>query len=189
VIVEKERSLVLVKPDGVKRGLIGEIVGRIEKTGLKIIGMKMVWADEELAVEHYPITEEWAKGVFDKAKVSFAERGKEFNPEDHVAYGKLIQKWNMDFLTEGPVVAVVFEGFHAVSTVRKIVGPTDPSKAPPGTIRGDFLFESTALANEHDRTLRNLMHASGSADEAKREINLWFVPEELHEYKNIHETH
>lgn len=175
----KEKTLVLVKPDGVVRGLMGEVILRIERTGLKIVGVKMAGVSGELAGKHYEATEEWSKGVFDKAKVSFEEQGKEFLHTDYMKYGKMIQDWNQDFLKEGPVLALVVEGPHAIQTIRKIVGPTDPSRASPGTIRGDFLFESAALANESGRSLRNLIHASGSMEEAEREINLWFKEGEV----------
>ena len=174
-----EKSLVLIKPDGVARALVGEIIRRIERTGLKIIGMKMAWPDEELAGEHYQATDEWSQGVFDKAKKSFEEKGKKFEHNSPREYGKMIQKWNQDFLKEGSVVALVLRGPHAIEIIRKIVGPTDPSKAPPGTIRGDFLFESASLANENGRSLRNLIHASGSVAEAEREIKLWFEAGEI----------
>jgi len=141
---------------------------------LKIVGMKMKRADERLAGEHYQVTEEWARGVFDKARESFREHGKEFTHDDPIKYGGLIQKWNQEFLQEGNVLAMIVEGPHAIQIIRKIVGSTDPSKAAPGTIRGDFLFESASLANERGRSLRNLVHASGSVDEADREIKLWF---------------
>ncbi len=177
----KERTLVLIKPDGVSRGLIGEIIHRIERTGLRANAMKMLVADEKLAEEHYQVSDEWARGVFEKAQASFASQGKKFEHKNHFRYGEMIQRWNKDFLQEGPVVAVVFSGPHAVEIVRKIVGPTDPSKAPPGTIRGDFLFESAALANESGRSLRNLIHASGNSAEAEREIKLWFGGEKTFE--------
>lgn len=169
-----EKSLVLVKPDGVSRGLMGEIILRIERTGLKIIDMKLTKATDDIAKEHYQATEEWSVGVFEKAKKSFEEQGGKFEHTDPIAYGEEIQSWNRAFLKEGPILAIVVEGPHAVQIIRKIVGPTDPSKALPGTIRGDFLFESTALANERGRSLRNLIHASGSVEEADREIKLWF---------------
>src|SRR3989344_5378851 len=174
-----ERTLVLVKPDGVVRGLIGEIIMRIERTGLRVIGLKMVLADDNIAENHYQVTEEWARGVFEKSKSSFESLGKIFPHKDHLEYGKKIQKWNKDFLIEGPVVAIIFEGAHAVSIVRKLVGATDPSKAMPGTIRGDFLVESASMANERGRSLRNLVHASGEVDEALREIKLWFKDDEI----------
>ncbi len=175
-----ERTLVLVKPDGVSRGLIGEIIMRVERTGLRVVGLKMIKADDKIAGEHYQATEEWSQGVYEKAKVSFESQGKKFEHKDPKTYGEMIQKWNRNFLKEGPVVAIVFQGPHSVEIVRKIVGPTDPSKAPPGTIRGDFLFESASMANESGRSLRNLVHASGTADEAKREIALWFGKDEVH---------
>ena len=169
-----ERTLVLVKPDGVKRGLIGEIIMRIERTGLKVAALKMTAANQKILDEHYQTSEEWARGVFEKAKTSFESQGKNFAHSDHMKYGNLIQKWNKDFLKEGPIVAIVFEGPHSVDIVRKIVGATDPHKAQPGTIRGDFLFESVSMANEQNRSVRNLVHASGTMDEAEREIKLWF---------------
>lgn len=175
-----ERTLVLVKPDGVARGLLGEIVSRIERTGLRVVGMKMVKASDEIAENHYQATDEWAGGVFEKAKISFESQGKEFKHTDPTEYGRMIQKWNVDFLKEGPVLAFVVQGNHAIMTIRRLAGSTDPSKAPPGTIRGDFLVESAAMANEEGRSLRNLIHASGSVEEAEREIKLWFEDSEIH---------
>lgn len=174
-----EVTLVLVKPDGVARGLTGEIIRRIERTGLRIVGLKMRHVDAKIADEHYQVTDEWARGVYEKAKTSFESQGKKFDHADYKKYGGMIQQWNKDFLMEGPVVAIVFEGPHAVEIVRKIVGSTDPSKSPPGTIRGDFLFESASMANENNRSLRNLVHASGTTAEAKREIALWFEKDEI----------
>jgi len=153
---------------------MGEIILRIERTGLEITNMKLTLPNESVIDQHYLLTEEWAKGVFDKAKVSFESQGKEFSHTDHMQYGKQIQDWNKKFLKEGKILSMVIEGHHAIEIIRKIVGPTNPKTAPPGTIRGDYLFESTALANEQNRTLRNLIHASGSVEEAEREINLWF---------------
>jgi nucleoside-diphosphate kinase len=175
----KEKSLVLIKPDGVERSLMGEVIMRIERTGLKIVGMKMVKADDERAGKHYEATEEWSKAVFEKAKTSYEEHGKAFPFGDAMEYGRSIQKANARYLVEGRVLAMVVEGSHAIQIIRKIVGATDPSKAAPGTIRGDFLFESVSLANESNRSVRNLMHASGSVEEADREISLWFGEGEL----------
>jgi len=177
--MEVERSLVLIKPDGVERSLMGEVIMRIERTGLKIIGMKMLKADDETAGKHYEATEEWSKAVFDKAKASYEDHGKEFPFTDAREYGKKIQSGNAKYLVEGRVLAMVVEGHHAIQIIRKIVGATDPSKAAPGTIRGDFLFESVSLANEDNRSVRNLMHASGNVEEAEREISLWFEEKEL----------
>lgn len=186
----KERTLVLVKPDGVARGLIGKIIVRFEESGLKLIGMKMVWADEKMAKAHYPLDEEWAKKVFEKTKITYEKEGKPFNYKNPIEFGSLIQKWNMSFLCEGPVVAMVMEGPHVIEIVRKIIGPTEPRQATPGTIRGDFaMFESYAVANTKARVLRNLVHASDSEENAKKEIALWFKNSELHNYAKELDKH
>lgn len=185
-----ERSLVLVKHDGVSRGLIGKIVSRFEDVGLKICAMKMVWADEELAGNHYTMDEEWAKNVYDKTKKTREAAGDEFPFEDPIAYGEMIRSWNINFLREGPVVAMVIEGPHAVDLVRKILGATEPRQAIPGTIRGDYAsVESYPLANDKQRVLRNLVHGSDSAENAEREISLWFNKEEIHSYTKELDKH
>ncbi|MEK6898380.1 MAG: nucleoside-diphosphate kinase [Nanoarchaeota archaeon] len=177
----KERTLVLIKPDGVKRGICGKIISRFEEAGLKIIGMKMVWANEELVKNHYYLDENWAKSVYEKAKKDYEKERKKFPYKDHMEIGKQIQKWNMNFLMEGPVLSIVLEGPHAIELVRKIIGPTEPRSALPGTIRSDFAsVESYKVSDENKRVIRNLAHASDSEETAKREINLWFSPEELH---------
>src|SRR3989344_3413705 len=130
----KERTLVLIKPDGVFRGLIGKIINRFEDAGLKIIGIKMAWVDEKFAKEHYKLDEEWAKNVFEKTKITNEKQGKEFSYKNHMEFGGMIQKWNMDFLREGPVVAIVFQGSHSNEIVRKLVGSTEPRQAVLGTI-------------------------------------------------------
>ncbi|MBX4211907.1 nucleoside-diphosphate kinase [Candidatus Pacearchaeota archaeon] len=185
----QERTLILIKPDGVVRGLIGRIIGRFEETGLKIVGMKMAWADEKLAKSHYYLDENWAKNVFEKTKSTHEKEGRQFNFKDHMEYGGMIQKWNMNFLREGPVIAAVIEGPHAIEIVRKMIGNTEPKQASPGTIRGDFAMrESYEVANTKQRVLRNLAHASDSPETANREISLWFKPEELHSYKTLHDS-
>lgn len=185
-----ERTLVLIKPDGVVRGLIGKIISRFEDIGLKLAGMKMVWVDEKFAKEHYKLDEEWAKNVFTKTKTTRESQGQEFPFKDHMEYGGMIQKWNMNFLREGPVVAFVLEGPHAIEIVRKIVGSTEPRQAAPGTIRGDFAsIESYPLANDKERVLRNLIHASDSVENANREIDLWFEKKELHSYTKDLDKH
>ena len=184
-----ERTLVLIKPDGVRKSISGKIVSRFEDAGLKIIGMKMVYADKELAENHYYLNEEWARNVYEKTKKGYDESGKKFPYKDHLEIGKTIQKWNMEFLMEGPVIAIVFQGPHAIEISRKIIGSTEPRTSPAGTIRGDFAsVESYAVADEGKRVLRNLIHASDSTASAKREIALWFSIDELHSnYKTVHE--
>ena len=185
----KERTLVLIKPDGVKRGIIGKIITRFEEAGLKIIGLKLIWADKELAKNHYFLDEEWAKNTYEKTKSTYESQGKKHPIKDHMEFGKTIQKWNMDFLTEGPVIAVVLEGYHAIEIVRKMVGSTEPRQSLPGTIRSDFAStESYSVTDKNSRVLRNLAHASDSVENARREINLWFSPEEIHSnYKTAFE--
>ena len=185
----KERTLVLIKPDGVKRSISGKIISRFEESGLKIIGMKMIWANKELAENHYFLDEDWAKEIYKKTKAGYDKDGKNFPYKDHMDIGKTIQSWNMDFLMEGPVIAIIFEGPHAIELVRKMIGSTEPRSSMPGTIRGDFAsVESYAVADEGKRVLRNLIHASDSNETAKREIALWFSLEEIHsDYKTTHE--
>ena len=184
-----EKSLVLIKPDGVKRCLIGKIISRIEDTGLKICAMKMIWADEKLAQNHYKLDESWAKNVFEKTKAGYEKEGKKLPYKNHLDLGTTIQKWNMNFLKEGPVISLVVEGPHAIEIVRKLVGSTEPRQAAPGTIRGDFAsIESYAVADAKSRVIKNLIHASDSPENGKREIALWFSPKEVHNYKTINDN-
>jgi nucleoside-diphosphate kinase len=158
-----ERSLVLIKPDGVQRGLIGRILSRFEDAGFKIVGTKMVWVDADFGKKHY----------FD-----LGERR-----------GEKVLEVMLKFITSGPVLALVFEGINAVENVRKMVGGTEPKTAAPGTIRGDFAHVSFAHADHADKAIENLIHASGNVEEAKMEVVLWFKDEELHSYKTVHEAH
>ena len=187
-----EQTVVLVKPDGVKRGLVGEIVGRFERIGLKIVGMKMVWVDEEMVRKHYPTTrKEWVSKIGEKTLEAYKNYGTD--PKEHLGtmdpyeIGLLICKWLVDYLTSGPVVAMVLEGPHAITAVRKTAGYTYPDTAVPGTIRGDLSIDSPDLANMIKRSGMNLVHASGNAEEAKFEIALWFRKEEIHDYRRADE--
>jgi len=187
----KERTLVVIKPDAVKRGLIGEIISRFEKAGLKIVALKLVQPTKEHYNLHYPDSKEWLRKVGEKTLATYKEYGidpkKELGTTDKVKIGKMVKKWTVEFMSSGPVVAMIVEGPHAVENVRMIVGPTLPYKAPPGTIRGDFSGDSPALANAAKRAVKNLIHASGDKEEAQREIQLWFAPEEIHDYKRAEE--
>lgn len=174
-----EQTLVLVKPDGVQRSLIGTIVSRFERVGLKVIAMKMVKPTREQADKHYALTEEWMKAVYDKAKAKMEANGEAFPYPDHVAYGTSIKKGLIDFLASGPVVAFILEGEQSVSLTRKIVGATEPASSAPGTIRGDFSLDTYALSNLQNRSIRNLIHASGTVDEARFEIPIWFAAAEI----------
>lgn len=181
-----ERSLVLLKPDAVQRGLMGKIITRFEDAGLKIIGMKMVKVDAELAKKHYkdmliPIVGNKTKTDWDKMGVVCTDEVEEI--------GKMIIEKTREFLMSAPVVAIVMEGVNAVEVIRKIVGSTGPKDALPGTIRGDFSHLSLGYASMQHKGAANMIHASGNLEEAKEEISLWFDDSELYEYKTVHEVH
>jgi len=146
--MEKEKTLVLLKPDSVRRHLIGKIITRFEDSGLKIVSMKMLWPDENLASNHYLLDENWAKSVHAKTIEAYKKENKPVDFDGHMELGKRIQSWNMNFLREGPVVALVIEGPHAIEIVRKMIGSTEPRQSLPGTIRSDFAsVESYAVAD------------------------------------------
>ena len=188
----KERTVVLVKPDGVKRGLIGEIISRMEKAGLKIVAMKMIWVDEEMVAKHYPDDRtELLEGMGKKTLSTYEKYGKDANEElgtmDPLEIGQMVNKWNVEFLSSGPVVAMLLQGVHAIDNVRSVAGNTLPVFADSGTVRGDYSIDSPALANANKRAVRNLMHASGNPEEAKYEEELWFRQEDIYEYKRTDE--
>jgi nucleoside-diphosphate kinase len=174
-----EQSLVLIKPDGVQRSLVGTILERFERAGLKISALKLVQPVRDQVDRHYALTEEWMLGVYTKAKAKFDAEGKPFPYPDHVSYGTSIKNGLVEFLMSAPVVAMVIEGEAAVSAIRKIVGATEPASAVPGSIRGDLVHDTYALSNAQNRPIRNLIHASGTVDEAKTEIPIWFTPTEI----------
>lgn len=186
-----EKTVVLLKPDTVKRGLSGEILSRFEKSGLKIIGIKMMHVDADMVAEHYPDDKEYLKLVGEKTLKTYKEYGADPNEtvgtKDAYEIGQMVRKWNMEFLSSGPVVVILLQGLHAVDAVRMIVGNTLPRFAEPGTIRGDFSIDSPILANLQKRSVKNMIHASGTVEEAKFEEELWFRNNEIHEYKRADE--
>jgi nucleoside-diphosphate kinase len=182
--LQKERTVVLIKPDGVKRGLIGEVINRFEKMGLKIKALKMIWVDEELVKKHYPQSRaELMAAIGKKTLDAYAKYGRdpkeEFANLDPVAIGTMVNKWNIDFITSGPVVAILLEGVHAIDNVRMLAGHTLPVFAQPGTIRGDFSIDSPVLANVKSRAVHNIIHISGNSEEAKYEEQLWFKKQDI----------
>jgi nucleoside-diphosphate kinase len=185
--VKNERTLVLIKPDGVMRGLIGEIIKRFEQSGLKIIALKMVQPGKDFIAGHYSGSEEWLRGMGKKALNSFAEYNidaeEKMGTADPLEIGRMIQQWNVDYLSMGPVVAIAIEGIYAITAVRKIIGFTIPAQASPGTIRSDFSIDSNNIANVEQRATKNLIHASGDEEEAAHEIKHWFSDEELVNYE------
>ena len=182
-----ERTVVLVKPDGVRRGLVGEVTYRFERMGLKIVAMKMMWAKEDHLSKHYTDKEEYLINLGKKTLKTYEEYGKDAGKDigttDPLELGKLIRKWTVDYVGSGPIVAMLLEGRHAVDNVRAIAGPTMPVNAPPGTIRGDLATDSAAYANAEKRGVENIVHISGSVEEAKLEEKLWFHESEIHSYK------
>lgn len=182
-----QQTLVLLKPDAVQRGLIGEIIQRFERVGLKCVALKMVHASHEDVDRHYALTEEWMRGVYEKAKAKYEAVGDVFPYADHLTYGAEIKRHLVDFLKSAPIVAMVLEGESAVPLVRKLVGATEPASAVPGTIRGDFAQDTYALSNGNNRPIRNLIHASGTPEEAAHEIPVWFTKTELHAYEHVND--
>jgi nucleoside-diphosphate kinase len=182
----------MIKPDGVQRGLVGEIISRFERAGLKLVGLKMVHPTRESVKSHYPSTDSWFTIVGEKTLNSYAEFGldpmKDLGTTSALEIGKVVKGWLMDFISSGPVILMVWEGNHAIQNVRRLVGNTLPIYANPGTIRGDFACDSPDLANEKLRPIRNLIHASGDSEEAQHEISLWFRKEELHTYQRADES-
>ncbi len=181
-----EKTLVLLKPDCVQRGLIGEIISRFERVGLKIVGMKLVQVDPELAKKHYPdalipIVGGKTKKDWDAYGIKYTESVEEI--------GRMIIDATRKFIQQGPVVAMVLEGLHAVEIVRKLVGTTGPKDSPPGTIRGDYAHLSLGYASTKKKGAANLIHASGTSEEAKKEIELWFKKSELYAYPSVHDVH
>ncbi len=190
--IRRERTLVFLKPDGVQRGLVGEALSRFERAGFKVIGMKMVWPARDLLERHYPSEENFLRTIGGKTKEAFATYGldvkRETGTDDSLEIGRQVRGWLIDYISSGPVAAFVLEGIHAVTVVRKLVGDTLPFRAAPGTFRGDFAIDSPTAANLMKRPVRNLIHASGSEEEAALEISLWFDPAELYEYRRADEN-
>lgn len=176
-----EKTLVLLKPDSVQRGLIGEIISRFERKGLKLVAMKMVWPDKNLAQKHYDMPESDKILMGERTLAAYKEKGVDLGKKP-VEIAENIQKRLVKYLTTGPVVAMVIEGAHAIASVRKIRGATNPLQADIGTITADYTIDSYFLSDPDERSIRNLVHASGSLDEAKREVSLWFKDNEIHDY-------
>lgn len=177
----------MIKPDGVMRGLIGEIIRRIEKAGLKVVAMKMVVPTEDLVKKHYPSSDEaWIVRLGGKAKKGLDEHSlnaKEiYGTDDDRELGESTFKSLVEYMQSGPVVAMIVEGIQAIDMVRKLAGPTLPFMAEMGTIRGDFSVDSPIVANVEGRSIHNLFHASENPVEADNEIKLWFGGETVCDY-------
>lgn len=183
-----EQTLVVIKPDGVQRALIGEIIKRYERSGLKLAGLKMFVPTATLAEKHYTIDKTWKRKVGEKAIESYLKKGIKPPTNDPIVIGDRVLGNLKKYLSSGPVIAMVWQGAHAVRVVRKITGSTEPLTSDVGTIRGDFVIDSYEMSDTDNRAVRNLIHASGEVDEAKKEIPLWFKKDELISYKIAHDA-
>jgi len=186
--IKKERTLVVIKPDGVQRGLIGEIIKRYERTGLKLVALKMLITTPDLIEKHYLIDPEWPMKTGTKTINAYKSQGKTPPSEDPLEITKIVLGYLKTYMSSGPVVAMVWQGAHAVGVIRKITGATEPMTSDVGTIRGDFTIDSYSLSDTDGRSVRNLIHASGTPEEAEKEIALWFNPTELCKYRLINEA-
>ncbi|MBD3365734.1 nucleoside-diphosphate kinase [candidate division WWE3 bacterium] len=187
----KQRTLILLKPDAVKRGITGEIIDRFEQTGLKIVGAKLIKADRGVAQKHYKKDAAWHKKVGEYNLKDCEDLDVDpmeiFGTTDPTEIGSQVNEWLFSMFDEGPVFAFVFEGPNAVKKVRTLVGSTYPDAAPPGTIRGDYGLDSAVMSMQKKRALLNLIHASGTVEEAQEEISIWFSSEELLDYRRADE--
>ena len=182
----KEKTLVLLKPDTVQRNLIGDIINRFERVGLKIVALKFVVPTKEQAYTHY-VKNEAEITALGQRSIDGKRKGGAVVDEDPTELGKKIIDRLVRFLNSGPVVAMVLQGHQAIAITRKIVGSTEPLQSAMGTIRGDYTVDSYLIADTDDRAVRNLVHASANAQEAEYETKVWFGPEEVVEYKNLRE--
>lgn len=186
-----ERTLVLIKPDAVKRGLIGVIFQRFEQVGMKVVACKLLIPTRKQLDGHFPKSVEWVQGMGKKTLETYIEYGIDpteiLGTNDSLTIGEKIKEWNYHYLTLGPVVVMVLQGIHAVDTTRKLIGHTLPYKAMPGTIRGDFSINAPDLANVVGSACKNLVHASGTVEEAEQEIANWFNSSELLVYERADE--
>jgi nucleoside-diphosphate kinase len=183
----RERTFLMIKPDGVTRGLTGDIIERIEQRGLKIIALSMFKPSYEQMDDHYPKDDKWITRVGQKTLDTYAKYNidpmEEVGTTDAHEIGIMVRGWLIDFMTSAPLVKMVIQGIHAIDMVRKLAGPTMPYIAEMGTIRGDFSVDSPIAANKGKRAVKNIVHASETPEEAKHEISHWFSPEEIYDYE------
>ncbi len=184
---KSERTFVLIKPDGVKKGLIGEVIKRFEQRDLKIVALEMFQPERLKIDDHYPKDQAWITRLGNKTKGTYEKYGldmvADYGTDDPEVMGPKVREWLIDFMTSAPLVKMVVEGVHAVDMVRKIAGNTLPYLAEMGTIRGDFSNDSPLLANKEKRAVANIVHASETQEEAKHEIKHWFGDSPIMEYK------
>lgn len=187
---KNERTLVIIKPDGIQRSLVGEIIKRYERVGLKLTAMKMLIPTEDMAVKHYYEVggDAWLEEVGRKARAAYEKKGMTSPYATNMENGRAVMMSNAKYLSAGPVVAMIWQGNQACALVRKITGGTEPLTADLGSIRSDFTLDTFALADTDQRSVRNLLHASGNPEEAEKEIPIWFEKNEILKYKHIQEA-
>jgi nucleoside-diphosphate kinase len=185
--LKEEQSFVILKPDAVQRSLVGEIIGRFEKVGLKIVAMKMMVPTAEHIEQHYTLDPAWRTVTGEKTIAGYKSKGQKPPSEDPLEITAIILKNLKKYMTAGPVIAMIVEGAHAVKIVRKLIGGTEPLTSDVGTIRGDYVMDSYQMTDADGRSIRNLVHASGSVDEASKEIPHWFKKEEIINYTHVSE--
>lgn len=182
---KEERTLIVIKPDGLQRTLVGEIIGRYERVGLKLLGVKMLVPTVEHIEQHYTLDPNWRKVTGEKTIKGYQDKGLTPPSMDPLEItGKILANLKK-YMSSGPVIAMVWQGAHAVKVVRKVTGGTEPLTSDVGSIRGDFVLDSYQMADTDTRAVRNLVHASGSPEEAEMEIKHWFSENELVNYRLI----
>ena len=184
---KEEKTLIVIKPDGIQRSLIGEIIQRYERIGLKLMGLKMLIPTAKFVEQHYTLDPTWLQKTGEKTIASYKKRGLEPPSKDPLVISQKILDGLKKYMIAGPVIAMVWQGAHAVEIVRKVTGGTEPLSSDVGTIRGDFVLDSYQMADRDGRSVRNLIHASGSIEEAEMEITHWFSKEELLSYRVVQE--
>lgn len=186
---KEEKTYVMIKPDGVRKGLTGEIIHRFEQRDLKIVALEMFIPTYDQIDNHYPKNEEWIARLGSKTLATYEKYGydamEDFGTKNAGEIGPTIRKWLIDYMSSAPLVKMIVQGIHAVDVVRKIAGETMPYKADMGTIRGDFSIDSPALANSEKRAVMNIVHCSETPEEAEHEIKHWFGDFKGHEYKRF----
>lgn len=183
---QDQRSLILLKPDAIQRSLVGEVLRRIERTGLKIVALKMLVATREQVVDHYHKDDAWFLRKGTKIVEDRKANGLTVDKEP-IEYGKQIIEQNVAFITSGPIIAMVVQGNEAPAVVKKITGGTEPATSDVGTIRGDLTIDSYEHAGVSGRAVRNILHCSENVDDAEREIMVWFTKDEILQYRLVQE--
>lgn len=184
---KNERTLVIIKPDGVQRSLIGEIIKRFERVGLKLVALNFTVPEPDQVEEHYMLDPNWKRIVGEKAIESYEKKGETPPSDDPEELGEKVLGGLKKYMSSGPVVVMCWQGAHAVELVRKLVGSTEPLSSDVGTIRGDFVLDSYKMSDTDGRSVRNLIHASGNVEEAEQEMKLWLTDDDIVEYGLVQE--